>query len=251
LPFVRRLPKSTAAVLSLAAAVLAAGCSDGGEPLSLGGSSPIALTLTGSSETLELGSIDTVTVTVARRGYSGTVDLTLDSVPSGVTASLEPATLAADVTSSTLLLLAGATTVTKTYVVTVRASGDGVADQTADLRLPVVTSRAPSFAFLLSPAALSVARGASATARITAGRSNASTDPITFAVTGAPAGVTATVTPSDTSDLAATLDVSVAGNAAPGQYTLTVTGSTAGLDDRTATLTLDVTASAAAVASRR
>jgi hypothetical protein len=83
-------------------------------------------------------------VTLARgRGYAGDVALAADSLPAGVTAAFEPATLAGDVAASTLTLTAGADAALGGPVrVVLRARGPGADDAT--FALPLTVTAAPA-----------------------------------------------------------------------------------------------------------
>jgi subtilisin family serine protease len=100
---------------------------------------------------------------------------------------------------------------------------------------------ANDFSVSVNPASGSVAAGSSATATVSTAVTSGSAQTVAFSVSGAPAGVTATVSPSSvTAGQSATLTISTTTSAAPGTYTLTVTG-TAGTTSHTATYSLTVT----------
>jgi hypothetical protein len=81
------------------------------------------------------------------------------------------------------------------------------------------------FSLAASPASAAVNPGASATATVSTAVTSGSAQPVTLSVTGAPAGVTASVSPgSVTAGGSATLSVSTTPAAVPGTYPLTVTG---------------------------
>ncbi len=83
----------------------------------------------------------------------------------------------------------------------------------------------------VTPSAVSVAPGASATATVTA------TDPVTLSASGAPAGVTVSFSPASLpAGGTSTATVAAAANAAPGSATITITGGT-----KTVTLGVTVT----------
>ncbi|MER5889008.1 glycosyl hydrolase family 18 protein [Streptomyces sp. NPDC001941] len=97
------------------------------------------------------------------------------------------------------------------------------------------------YSVALSPAAGSTAPGASLTANVATKVTSGTAQTVALSVTGAPAGVTATVTPASVqAGATAQLKVDVAATTAPGSYPLTVTGK-AGTLTRTATYALTVT----------
>ncbi|WP_371478518.1 glycosyl hydrolase family 18 protein [Kitasatospora sp. NBC_00315] len=97
------------------------------------------------------------------------------------------------------------------------------------------------FSLSSSPAAGSVAPGGSASASIATAVTSGSAQSLALSVTGAPAGVTATVNPTSvTAGAGATLSVSTTAATAPGSYPLTVKA-TGASGSHTATYTLTVT----------
>ena len=100
---------------------------------------------------------------------------------------------------------------------------------------------ANDFSVSLSPASGSVAQGGSVTSSVRTAVVSGSAQSVSVSVAGAPAGVTASVSPgSVTAGGSATLSVATTATAAPGTYSLTVTG-TAGSTTHTATYALTVT----------
>ncbi|MDH6575341.1 chitinase [Kitasatospora sp. MAP5-34] len=94
-----------------------------------------------------------------------------------------------------------------------------------------------------SPAAGSVSPGAGATATVGTAVTAGTAQNVSLTVSGAPAGVTATVSPASvTAGGSATLSISTTAATAPGSYPLTVTGSAAS-GTHSATYTLTVTGS--------
>ncbi|SEG74486.1 Chitodextrinase [Actinacidiphila yanglinensis] len=100
---------------------------------------------------------------------------------------------------------------------------------------------ANDFSVSLSPASASVAAGSSATSTVKTAVSSGSAQSVALGVSGAPAGVTASVSPASvTAGGSATLSVATTSAAKAGTYTLTVTGK-AGSTTHTAAYTLTVT----------
>ncbi|MEU8612983.1 M20/M25/M40 family metallo-hydrolase, partial [Actinoplanes sp. NPDC048791] len=97
-----------------------------------------------------------------------------------------------------------------------------------------------SFSLSVSPFSAVVAPGGSATVAVSTVTTSGTAQPVRLAVSGAPAGVSAAVSPSSvTSGGSATLSVSVSASVAAGTYPLTVTGTGASAT-RTARVTLTV-----------
>ena len=84
------------------------------------------------------GSTAQVTVTVARMAYyTGSIDLSVEALPTGVTAAFLPTTVPASSTTSTLTLSATTTAALGTATATVRARGVGVTDATIQIVMNV------------------------------------------------------------------------------------------------------------------
>jgi hypothetical protein len=200
----------------------------------------ISITLGSSTIVIANGGSNTVNVSIVRNdGFTGAVGLAVEGTPEGVTGTLSPSSLAGSATTSVLTLSAAASASPGSHTLTVRATGEGVADGTASLTAQIAAM--PAYTLALDPVSLNVEPGNSRDAALTITRTNFG-GAITLTVGGAPAGVTASVSPSPTTGGSATLAVTVDGGVAPGNHALTVTGQAEGLSDRTLPLTLNIVA---------
>jgi hypothetical protein len=87
---------------------------------------------------LSVGFTTQVQVTVSRTGgYTGTIDVSAEGLPTGVSAAFVPATVPANSTASVLTLQASATATLGTANATVRARAAGVGDATVQLTIVV------------------------------------------------------------------------------------------------------------------
>lgn len=225
-------------VLAATAMSLAAcgGSDDGGttNPPSVGG---FTLALSQNTLSVTQGGTATVTANITRTGsFAGTVELSTENLPAGVTASFTPAAITSGTNSTTLTITAAAGVAAGSYNFTIRGKATGLADQTANVAMTVTA--APKIALALAPAAGSVVQGNSTAIATTVTRTNF-TGAVTLAVTGQPTGVTTTVA---TNGDAGTITVNAAANAAVGTSTLTVTASGTGVANATATYALTITA---------
>lgn len=178
--------------------------------------------------------------------FDAAVSLSATALPTGVSASFNPQTIAAPgAGKSTLTLTAGAAAVAGTYTVNITATGGGVT-RTSSVQL-VVTSGGggPSFSLSANPASLTVTQGGSGSSTITAAISGGFNAAVSLTAVGLPAGVTASFNPvtipapgSGSSGLM----LAVSGTAATGTYSFAVSGTGGGLTEQ---VTLSLTISSA------
>ncbi|MEX2530510.1 MAG: hypothetical protein WD960_07045 [Gemmatimonadota bacterium] len=237
----RHFPRRLAAILALFAFGALAGCggSDDSPTDPNGDDGSISITLSSTSITIAPGENETVTVTVNRQGgFTGSVDLSAQT-PSGISA--DPVTVGAGSTSGTLTFEADAGREPGTVQATVQATGSGVDAASATLSIQVVAADDPAFTLALGSATLSLEQGASNDVVVTITRTGGFGGEVALSLSGLPNGVTHTFDPSETVGTTSQLTLSAGAGAAVGTSALTVTGTAAGLDDRTATLGLTVT----------
>jgi hypothetical protein len=232
---------TAAAVASMAGAI---GCSssDGSPGPQPGQSSSITLVVNPTGATIPQGSVGPLGASVGRTNFTGNVDITLAGFPAGVTSTVLSTQTTPGITIGLYQLNVAATTAVGSYPITVRASGSGVTAVTGTYTL--VVSAAPaagSYAISVAPAAYTVIPGGSTGAVVSLARTNF-TGPVNLSLTGAPAGVTATFAPQNTTASTSTMTLNVASTVAPGTYTFSVGGVAAGQPDRIALVTLTVPA---------
>ena len=224
---------------SVLAVAFVAACGGGDKGGTTPTPTPAGFTVSLSSATLSavVGGNASITATIARTGsFTGTVDLSTESVPAGVMAVFNPAQVTSGTTQTTLTVTAFATAVPGAYTFTIRGKATGLTDQTATVSMTVTA--APRIGLALAPATGSVVQGATTSFTATITRTNF-TGAVAVAIGGAPSGVTTTVT---TTGDASTVNVAVGAAAAVGVTTLTVTASGTGVANATATYVLTVTA---------
>src|SRR4029077_13123169 len=124
------------------------------------------------------------------------------------------------------------------------SSNDNTLLTTATFDNVSITLPPPSFALAASPSSLSVAQGTSGTSAITATPQNGFTGTVSLSVSGLPAGVTATLSPTSiTGTSASTLTLAASSTATPGAAVVTITGtssSPSGSLTKTTTVSLTV-----------
>jgi hypothetical protein len=162
-------------------------------------------------------------------GFAGQVNLSLTGLPSGVTASWSQNPTASN---SVLTLTASSTAAPGQYALTITGVS-GTQTVTAPLALGIY---APSFT--LSPGGVSVGQGAVGTASVWVYPQYGFSGSVNLSLFGLPSGVTASWSQNPTTT-SSTLTVTTSSSAAPGQYNLTVTG-TSGTETVTTPMYLEI-----------
>ena len=239
----RRLLLTPAVLATLATFAMAACGDDGNAPPPPTGS--VAITVAPASLPITQGQTGTLTVTLARTApFAGPVDLTIESAQAGITGAFAPATIPAAATTSAVTVSVVGTVAPGDYPVTVRAKATGLTDATATATITVAAAQVPAFSLAATPRTLRITQGDTATSLLTVMRAGGFTGTVTLDVTGAPAGVTATVgTPALTGDTTS-VRFAVAPTAAPATFSALVTGTATGLTARTDTIAVTIAAAA-------
>ena len=203
-----------------------------------------SLSASPASVNVTQGSMKTTTITATSSGgFASSVALSASGVPSGVTATFNPATLSSGSGSSTLTFAAGASTATGTYTVTITGTGGGLS-RTTSVSLTVAAAPPPAnFALSASPGAMSTLQGGTSTTSITSTTSGGFTSAVSLSASGMPAGVTAAFSPASLASGSgtSTLTFTAGTSATTGTFTVIVTGTGGGLS-RTTSVSLTVIA---------
>jgi hypothetical protein len=209
------------------------------------GTSPdFALSASPTSLTITQGSSGASTIsTSVSNGFNASVALSISGLPSGVTASFSPASIAAPGSgSSTLTFTASSTATTGTFNTTVTATGGGLT-HTTTIPLTVNAATAPNFTISASPASLSVAAGGTGTSTISTTISGGFNSAVSLSASGLPSGVTAAFSPTSIAapgSGSSTLTFTASSTAAAGTSTITINASGGGLSHST-TVSLTIT----------
>jgi len=188
-----------------------------------------------SSLTVTQGNSGNSTITVnPTNGFNGSVSLSASGLPSGVTASFNPASTTG---TSTLTLTASTSAATGTTTVTITGTS-GSLTHTTTVTLTVNTTPVPDFSLSASPSSLTVIQGNSGNSTITVTPVNGFNGSVSLSASGLPSGVTASFNPASTTSTS-TLTLTASGTATTGTVTVTVTG-TSGSLTHTTTITLTV-----------
>ncbi len=191
---------------------------------------------TGTAVTVVRGSTATTTINIVRNSFTSAIAFSASGLPSGVTASFSPSSTTGN--STTLTFTASGTATVGTSTVTITGTSGSVS-KTATLTLNVNGTTTSDFT-LGTPAAVSVARGASGGTSIAINRTNF-TGAVSFAASGLPSGVSVAFNPSTaTTGNSVTATFAASGTATVGAATVTLTA-TSGSVSRTTTVSLTVT----------
>jgi kumamolisin len=192
----------------------------------------------GSVSVLQGNNGSSTITTAVGGGFNSAIALSASGQPSGVTVTLNPASIAAPgAGTATLSISVGSTVAAGTYPITITATGGGITNTTT-VSLSVTTPGSGSLSVSVSPASGYLSRGTSGYAVVTTAGSGGFNAAVTLSATGVPSGVTTSFSPnpiaapgSGTSDF----NLSVAGNATRGTYPITITAAGGG---KTATTVL-------------
>lgn len=164
-------------------------------------------------------------------GFTGNVRLSASGLPAGVTATFAPSPT---VGSSLVTLTASSSASLGQYNVTITGTSGGLT-QTATFTLGVY---APTFT--LSANSVNIGQGSTTTSNVYVNGQNGFTGSVNLALSGLPAGVTASLSPTPTTGNS-TVTFTATGSATPGQYSVTVIG-TSGTQTATTSFILGVNA---------
>jgi hypothetical protein len=171
-------------------------------------------------------------------GFTGNVTLSASGLPSGVTAAFAPNPTTG---TSTMTLTASSSAAVGQYTVTVTGtSGSLTASTTASLGVYV-----PSFTLWTGGA--SIAPGGTGTSSIEVTPQYGFSGNVTLTASGLPSGVTAAFTPNPTT-ANSTLTLAASSSTTPGQYNVTITG-TSGTQTVSTTLALGISAASFTLAT--
>ena len=181
--------------------------------------------------TVRRGSNASITVSIIPgNGFDSSVNLSALDLPSGVTASFNPASATS---TSTLTFTAGSTAPISPSpaAVTVVGTGGGLTRTVVfNLRVVAGTSGTADFGLTSAPSSVAVTPGGSSVSTITLNTINGFTNTVSLSASGLPAGVTAAFNPTSTTTGSALTFTADAVLATPGTNTVTITGTSGSLN---------------------
>ena len=195
-----------------------------------------SLSVAPSSQSVLAGNNASYTATITPSGgFSGAVTLSVAGLPGGASGTFTPNPATG---SSTLGITTSSATAAGTYNLTVTGTS-GTLSHTATATLVVSAAPAPDFSLSASPTSQTVARGASTTYAITINPLNGFAGAVSLSVNGFPNRSSATFS-SNPATTSSVLTVNTSRPTTRGTYTLTITGTSAGMS-HSITVTLQVT----------
>jgi uncharacterized membrane protein len=204
-----------------------------------GGNPNFTLSASPTSLTVNRGASGVGTITITRSGgFTSAVALSATGLPSGVTATFNPASTTGG--SSTLTLAASSTAATGTVNVTINGSGGGLSRSTT-LSLTVNAPPPPDFTLSVNPSSLTINRGASSGATVTIARTGGFDSVVALSASGLPSGVTASFESPPGPVSVISMFIAASSTAATGMTSVTINGSGGGLT-RSTTLVLTINA---------
>lgn len=238
----RRKWRLGALALTACGTLLLGACGDDADPPT-GTDGDFTFAVSPTSLSIARGGSAPVTATVTRSGgFAGAITGSVEGVPGGVT--LTPLAIPTGSNSGQVTVSVADTVTAGTYTITVRANGTGVTEKTATVALTITAANSPTLSFTLNPAALNIAVGSQDSTQATVTRGGGFADSVSFAVTGAPAGMTVTAPVVAASGTTGMVVVAVGDSVAPGNYSLTLTARGTGVDSATSTLAVTVASAA-------
>jgi hypothetical protein len=209
-------------------------------PLALGIYAP-SFTMSAGSISVGQGTVGTTNVWVyPQYGFSGSVNLSVSGLPSGVTASWSPNPAT---TSSALTLTTSNSAAPGQYTLNITGTS-GTQTVTTTMSLGIY---APGFTLSSSAYGLSMNEGSSASATIVVYPQWGFTGSVNFAASGLPSGVTASFSPNPSTGNS-TLTLVASNTATPGNAIVTITGTSGSLTSST-TISLTVNAANFAISN--
>jgi hypothetical protein len=194
-----------------------------------------SISATPSSVAVDPGTSAIYTVTVTpSNGYSGTVNLTVSGLPSGATASFNPASMGSPYGSSTLTVGTSATTPAGSYILTITGT-DSTGAPAHSTTVTMVVNLKGGFTVSATPFVPNpVSRGSKTQDTVKVSASGNFNGTVTFSASGLPSRSTATFNPSSVvGSGSATLTIQTSRKTTSGNYVITITGTSGSLQSST------------------
>lgn len=200
----------------------------------------ISLAASTTTVTLQQGATSPITLEIGRTNFELPIALAVEgTLPTGVTATFTQNPVAAGNTTSTLTIAASGAATPSTAALTVKATGEGIAEKA--LLIDITVTVRGSHTVALSNGTMTVAQGGGGQSTVLLARQSSNSGNVTLSATGAPAGMTVTFGESPTTSAATSVTVAATGSVAPGSYNVSISGTQPGVTNPTpAALTVTV-----------
>ena len=196
----------------------------------------VSMSLQTNSASVAQGDETSILATITRVDGGPTPTVTVENVPSGVTASLVNTDPVGGVFKSTLTLRVSSDAKVGQYSIALRAHADGVVDAVLTVVLTVL--EAPKLALTLTRPTVTVARGGLTPTTLAIGRTTVSA-PVTLALEGI-AGLSAEFATNPVTGDTVGIVVRAGAQVVAGTYQAAIKASVPGLSDQRVTLTVTV-----------
>ena len=207
-----------------------------------GGEDEPSISLAVSSTTAVVQQAGTLPITleIGRSNFEKPVTLAVEgTLPSGITATFSQNPVAANATTAIVTIAASGTATPGIVAVTIKATGEGVAEKA--ILIDVTVNVRGSHTVALTSSALTVAQGGGGQSSVLLARQNNNAGNVTLSATGAPAGMTVTFGESPTTSTGTSVTVTATASVAPGTYNVSIAGSQPGLTPNPTPAVLAVT----------
>ncbi len=203
--------------------------------------------VTPPTQSVVVGSTASYTVMLLSGGsFSSPVTLSISGIPTGSTAAFNSNGVTPTSAGIPIMLSISTSSSTATGASQFTVTGTGGSlTHSATASVTVSQSTTPYFTLSASPTANNAFRGSSTTFTVTVTSFNNFNSPVSLALTNNPPGTAgvfspSSVTPNPNSPVQSTLNVSVAPDAIPGTYNITVTGSSPGVSSKSSQVTITI-----------
>jgi len=189
------------------------------------------LAVTPASASVAQGSSTSVSASVAPQdGFSGSVQLSVTGLPTGVTAKLSSSTVSGAGDPTVTINVAKSVTAGKYSLTVTGTSGNLTQSTTVALSVTGSSNTSADFSLSATPSSRSITAGNPTTITASVSPVNGFTGAVTLAASGLPTGVTASFAPvSISTSGSSTLTLTSAKTTAAGTYTVTISGTSGAL----------------------
>jgi hypothetical protein len=185
-----------------------------------------------------------VTLEIGRTNFEKPVQLAVEgTLPTGVTAIFTQNPVAAGSNTTTLNISASGSAIPGTAALTIKATGEGIAEKA--ILIDVTVTVRGSHTVALTTSSMNVAQGGGGQSTVLLARQNNNAGSVTLSASGAPSGMTVTFGESPTTSASTSVTVTASAAVAPGSYSIAIAGSQPGLTPNPAPAVLAVTVIAA------